>query len=49
MLESLFNNVMACNFIKKRHQHRCFSVRAFTVASKAVASKEFVMRVTDSD
>ena len=28
-LEALFNNVsglQACNFIKKRHRHRCFSV-----------------------
>ena len=29
VLESLFDRVVglqACNFIKKRHQHRCFSV-----------------------
>ena len=30
MLESLFNKVVdlkVCNFIKKRHQHRCFPVK----------------------
>ena len=26
MLESLFAGLQACNFVKKRHQHRCFPV-----------------------
>ena len=60
MLESLFNKVPAlrdCDFIRKRHQHRCFTfnyAKHFQntypeEALQTAASKEHVIGVTDSD
>ena len=44
MLESLFNKVagpQACNFIKKRLQHKCFPVKFAKILGKSILKNTF--------
>ena len=48
MLESLFNkfsDLKACNFIKKKHQHRCFAANIANIFRTVWVC----IRVTNSD